>query len=460
MNDTKNMRDVMRDPLRLLLMAQPGKAAAALIFAVLMAAFYAISFKLCSAMEGAAVIAAAGVLGAAVMTAFAWHAIKKEHPPVIVLLCIAALSMLAVGAHLGMLDIKPGRYSKVILPMLDEMWNYELVTAAAWEDGAWSGVYLLFMALLSRLEGFSVLYAIKLFDMICQCAAACAVMRLAQIRGAKLYGALAAMFACVLAPTMLLNAGLWLQCDATFAMFTLWGLVLLLEDRPLPGCILWGLALGTKLQSAFIFPLLIVLFMKNRVQLRHILALAAAFLLSQIAIVLDGQGLMSVFTRYAAQLRIARDSFGLSDSMPNIYKLMNVASVREFSGMGLYLGVACALLVTGALLSSRRELKNDTLLLSALLLACGLPLVLPQMNARSLYLAIMLGIACAGNARRMLAVGLMEFISLCAYMAGVFGHNVLPMIALALMAIGAAVLVTLELFDAILSEKDKGASRA
>lgn len=467
-------KSVWRDPLRFAMDSRLPGTGAALLFAVLMAAFGLLTGKLCAGMEGVGVIAVCAVLGAALLTAFAWRAIGRD-APVIVLLCTAALAMLAVGAHLALLDVKPGRYTKVLEPMLTDMWNYELVTAMAWEDGGWSGVYLIFMGLLSRVENFSWLYAVKLFDLLCQCAAAGAVLRLALRRsanacganacganacGAKAHGALAAMYACVLAPTMLMNAGVWAQCDATFAMFALWGLVLLLDDHPLSGCVLWGLALGTKLQSAFLFPLLIVLFMKNRVQLRHILALAAAALLCQIAIVLDGQGLMSLLTRYAVQLEEARGTLGLSDNMPGVYKLMLVASVREFSGMGLYLGIACAMLVFAALLRSRRELTDDTLLLGALLLACGLPLILPQMNARGLYLAGMLAFACAGNARQMIVAGLIELISLCAYMASIFGHEVIPAIPLSLLAIGAAVLVLLELLDAILDRKDRGALRA
>lgn len=447
-----NAREILRDPLRFAMDWHPERRGTALLFAALMAAFCLLAGKLCAGMEGAAVIAVCGMLCVAILTAFAWRALRGERT--IVLLCVAALAMLAVGAHLTLLDVKPGRYTKVLEPMLADMWNYELVTAMAWEGGGWSGVYLIVMGLLSRLENFSALYAVKLFDLLCQCVAAGAVLHLAMQRGAKASGALAAMFACVLTPTMLENAGVWAQCDATFAMFTLWGLALLLDDHPLAGCVLWGLALGTKLQSAFLFPLLIVLFMKNRVQLRHILALAAAAFLCQIAIVLDGQGVMSLLTRYAVQLEDARWELGLSDGMPNVYKLMLVASTREFSGMGLYLGIACALLVTAALLRSTRELTNDTLLLGALLLACGLPLILPQMNARSWYLAGMLAFACAGNARRMIAAGLIEFISLCAYMASIFSFEVVPVMVLSLLAIGAAVLVLLELLDAILVKKD------
>ncbi|MBQ2990170.1 MAG: hypothetical protein IJD60_02630 [Clostridia bacterium] len=441
----KDKKMLLRDPLRFAMMAQPCPKVRLALMAALMAACYLIMLKLCAGMEGAAVIAAAGTGCTALLTGFAWHALREQKQPVVVLLCMAGLAALAVGAHLAMLDIKPGRFTNLLEPMLADMWNYEMLSGMAWEDGSWSGVYLIVMALVSYMENFSQLYALKLFDMACQCLAACAVLKLALRRGAGAHGAIAAMFACVLAPTMLMNAGLWAQCDATFAMFTIWGLYCLLSDRPLAGCILWGFALGTKLQSAFLFPLLIVLFMKNRVQLRHILALAAAAFLCQMAIVLDGQGVYALVSRYAMQLEDARWSVGLADNAPGVYGLMKVASVREFSGMGLYLGIACALLVVGALLRTRSELNADVLLLGALLLACGLPLILPQMNARSLYLAGMLAFACAGNARRMAAAGLLEFISLCSYMQGIFGHTVLPMTVLSLLAIGAALIVLLEL---------------
>ena len=457
MNKEK-MKALLSDPLRGMLMHRLCKKGMAALGAAMLAVYYALLLKLCGAMQGAAVIAAIGTLGATILMAFAFGALSKEDVPVIMLLCVGAMGMLAVGAHLALLDIKPGRYGKVLEPLMNDMWNYDLLTGMAWEDGSWTGVYLIICALLSRVETFYHLYAFKLVDLICQCIAAGAVLRLAMQRGTKVYGALAAMFVCMLMPTMLMNAGVWAHCDATFAMFTLWGLALLVDDRPMAGCILWGVALATKLQSAFLFPLLIVLFMGNRVQLRHLFALIAAFFLCHLPVLLDGQGLMNVITRYAMQLDVARwETVGLSDNMPNVYELMLVASTREFSGMGLYLGIASALLTVTALLRMKKPMTSDILLLSALLLACGLPLVLPQMNARSLYLAIMLGFACAGNARRMTAAALMEFVSLCAYMKSIFSFDVVPMMALSLLAIAAAVLVLLELVKAIRVEENKEA---
>lgn len=84
--------------------------------------------------------------------------------------------MLAVAAHLASLSIRPGRVSKVLEPMLADMWNYDLLTAMAWEDKAWSGGYLVVMALVSRLESFPQVIALKLFDLVCQTQAALAVL--------------------------------------------------------------------------------------------------------------------------------------------------------------------------------------------------------------------------------------------------------------------------------------------
>ena len=434
----------MKDPLRYAMEARLSGKKRFALGAVLTLAFLLAAVKLCAAMEGAAVIALTGACCAALLTWGAWR--KLNDQPVMVLLCAALLAMLAVAAHLALLSIRPGRVSKVLEPMLADMWNYDLLTAMAWEDKAWSGGYLVVMALVSRLESFPQVIALKLFDLVCQTLAALVVLNLAAKRGAKSGAAVMGMLACVLAPTMLLNAGCWAQCDAMFAALTLWGLYLLMDDHPVLGSILWGMAAATKLQSAFIFPLLLVFFMQRKVSIRHILALLAAFIAFQAAFLLDGQGLAAVFGRYAMQIdEAAYGDVGLADHAAGVYGLMTTASVREFSGMGMYLGFACALLVAFALIHARREPDTDTLLLAALLLAAGLPLILPQMNARSLYLAGLLAFACAGSARRLAVAGVLELISLCSYMEAIFGYTIIPMNVLSLMAIACAVVVWLEL---------------
>ena len=448
------------DPFRMVMMATPGRGASAGLMAVLCAAFFVVVRVLCATMEGATVIAAVGALCLAMLLWGMAGTLRREKSPVVVLLLAALVAMLAVGAHLAMLDIKPGRYTKVLAPLLEEMWNYELTTAMAWEEGAWSGGYLIVCGLLSRVENFPLLYAFKLVDLAFQCAAACAALRLAQRGGAGPVRALAGMLACVLAPTMLLNAGCWVQGDAMFAALTLWGLALTLERHPWPGCLLLGAALATKLQSAFVFPILLVLLMEERVSLRHLLAIPAAFVATQAAILLDGQGFASLLGRYAAQIDLAAEAFGLTDNGLGVFGLMNIASVREFSGMGLYFGIACALIVVLAMLRGRKPLTDRALLLGAWLLAAGLPLLLPQVNARSLYLAGMLGFALARGRRELLAALTLEAVSLCCYMLAIFGYEVLPLTILSLLAIAAAVAVAMALIQVLCGEGKETAEAA
>ena len=84
---------------------------------------------------------------------------------------------------------------------------------------------------------------------------------------------------------------------------------------------------------------------------------------------------------------------------------------------------------------------------AGLLLAAGLPLILPQMNARCLYLAGMLAFACVNGARRLAMAIVLELISLCSYMEAIFNCTIIPMNVLSLMAIACATVILLELLD-------------
>ena len=476
---------------------EPQKKERFFIGALLAVAFFAFCLRMEAELVGAPVIAVLAALCFLLLLVEGWQAARNR--PLVLLLMMALVLMLGIGAHLSMFKIAPGRMKNVLRPMLDDMWNYDLRVAMAWEPGSWSGGYLIFMALISRLEVFSPLYAIKLFDLVSLSFASVALSRLAAARGAGVPGRFAAEACCLLLPTALMNAGLWAQCDAVFAALTLWGLVFLLKDRPWAGCAAWGAALAFKLQSAFLFPLVFVLFMRKRLRLRQLLVLFLAFLIFHLPMLLEGQGLASVFGRYHQQIRVTAygeeteeeegsdedaawfdeiqengDELtedeepeplptheGLADHAASVYSLMTVASVREFSGMGLYLSFAAALLVIFTLLRSKVPISNDILLTAAALLACGLPLILPQMNARMLFLAGLLSLARLNSPLRAIQAALLETVSICCYVEAVFSSDVLtatilPMSFVSLIAIAVACSIAWELYTALTDRNLKG----
>ena len=484
------------DWFRRLMLWVPGRSACLAIGALLTAGFFVYSLRASSELVGAQVIAAIAALSFAALLLEGWNAAKGK--PLVLLLMTALLFMLGIGAHLSLMKISPGRMKNVLRPMLDGMWNYDLRVAMAWEPDSWSGGYLVFMALISRLETFPPLYAVKLFDLFSLSMAAVALSRLATARGAGSMGRIAAAAFCLLLPTALMNAGLWAQCDAVFAAFSLWGLVFLFDDHPLAGCTFFGAALAFKLQSAFLFPLLLVLFFAKRVRLRHIAALALVFLVFHLPMLLEGQGLSSVLGRYERQIRVTaygeeteeaeetdEDAAwfdealeegeeaaeeepealptheGLADHAASVYSLMTVASVREFSGMGLYLSIAAVLIVVFALLRARVPLTADVFLTAAMLLSCGLPLILPQTNARMLFLAGLISLARLNSPLRAVQAALLETVSLCCYIEAVFSSDalkatVLPMSFVSLIAIAVACSVAWELFASITNQDPRG----
>ena len=496
---------ILRDPVRAVMNWAPARAARLILGAVICLCFFLYLTGQYSEYPGTAVIALAGAASLAVMLAFAWRPAKEK--PLIVLLVMAFALVMAVMAHYSLLDRSLGRMTKVLTPLADTLWNYDLNVAMSWEEGYWSAGYLIVMSLFSRLENFSLLYAVKLLDLVCLSLAACAVSCLARRRGAGVMGQFGAMLAAMLLPTMLLNGGLWAHCDAIFAMLTLWGLYMLLSDRPLAGSLFWGAAIAFKLQSAFVFPLAIVLFMKRKMGLRHIAAIFLAFLVFHIPMLMNGQSLPEVLDRYNKQILITsygEDYFTASDEetdeeaqeaeaqeaeqadtadsaeetadsaaadipthselaehAASVYSLMSVASVREFSGMGLYLGIACALAVVFALLRSRRELTADVLLTAAFLLACGLPLILPQSNARFLYLAGLLSLPRVNSRLRLAEACGLELISICCYVSAIFSTDaaplsILPDSVLSLIGIVIACAAAWELFCALTGRDLKG----
>ena len=496
--EKRTMKGNPWDWFRRLMLWEPGSRARLVIGALLVSASFIFCMRSQSEAAGAPAIAAAAAFGLALLLFEGWRAAGKR--PLVLLLFLALLFLLGIFAHLSFLKIAPGRMKNVLRPMLDDMWNYDLRVAMAWEPGSWSGGYLIFMALLSRLEVFPPLYAIKLFDLVALCFAAVALSRLAAVRGAGAPGRIAAETCCLLLPTALMNAGLWAQCDAVFAALALWGLFFLIGGRPWAGCALWGAALAFKLQSAFLFPLLPVLFMKKRLRIRQLAALVLAFLLFHLPMLLEGQGLASALGRYQKQIQVTaygeetedeegtdEDAAwfdealengeeeeeaeepeplptheGLADHAASVYSLMTVASVREFSGMGLYLSLASALLVIFALLRSKTPLTGDVLLTAAMLLACGLPLILPQMNARMLFLAGLIALTRLDSPLRAVQAALLETVSVCCYVEAIFSSDalkatVLPMNLVSLIAIAVACSVAWELFTALTGRDLRGA---
>ena len=276
--------------------------------------------------------------------------------------------------------------------------------------------YLYFLCLFSYLP-IRDLYLIKLlsilFDVLLAFAAA---MLLGQVRrnaGAQL----ACFFTVLFLPTVVLNGALWGQCDSIYVALALLGLWLAMEDRPVLSVLCFTLAFGFKLQTVFLLPILAVFWFQGRFKLRHFLLFSVFYVLLVLPAVLLGKPFVETLTLYASQT--GSIGSGLNYNSPSIYAFFRtVADEKAASTLGLYGAFAWLILVLALCFRFRGRMGSRALLAASLLLALGIPFLLPHMHDRYFFFSDVLSVVVAFACWRALAAApLAQFASLLGYHA-------------------------------------------
>jgi Gpi18-like mannosyltransferase len=102
-------------------------------------------------------------------------------------------------------------------------------------------------------------------------------------------------------PTVVFNGAYWGQCDAIYVSICLMALYLGMTRRS-AGCLfLFGVALSFKLQTVFFLPVMLPLWLRRGLKLRHLPLIPAAYLVMMIPAVWGGKSLHHVLTCYSSQ---------------------------------------------------------------------------------------------------------------------------------------------------------------
>jgi hypothetical protein len=229
---------------------------------------------------------------------------------------------------------------------------------------------------------------------------------------------------CVL-PTVVMNSGVWAQCDSIYATFCLASLVSLVRGRPWGASAWFGVAFAFKLQTLFLLPVLVGVLLVNRLRLRTLVAAAVTFLACLVPALVAGRGLLSQLAVYPAQISDPSGvgggaapggampggpgtrgappggRGGLPGGMPAADPAAQTSTLTHnaptpyawlpSSSVWLYAGLAVtALVVVGFgvwLLLRKRPLSPGEIVLVAATATLLVPLLLPQMHERYFYLA-------------------------------------------------------------------------
>lgn len=286
--------------------------------------------------------------------------------------------------------------------------------------------YLYFMALFSY-SSVKDLYLIKLLSTVFDVLLAYSAMRLVSRWQKSVWLRLGCFFTVLLWPTVFLNSAVWAQCDSIYVALALLGIDLALDDRPVLAMTCMALSFGFKLQAVFILPVCAVLWMQGKFRWYHFLVFPAVYVLLVLPAVIIGRPFMDTVLLYFGQT--GSIGTGLNYNSPSVFALIrNVADTDAASKSGIVGAFAYMLAVLGVCFIGHRRLNDQAVFAAAVLLAVGIPFLLPHMHDRYFYAADILTLALAFAFPVYSPAALLtEFASLLGYHAYMKMRYLLPM---------------------------------
>lgn len=268
-------------------------------------------------------------------------------------------------------------------------WYDHMAIRGAWaslgdEFSNYTPPYLYLLSLATFTNSFlSSVYAIKLISISFDFINAYLIYRIVKLHTSKdnLPQIAGVLFLCL--PTIAMNSAAWGQADSIFTCFVIVCVYYLLQDKPLPAIVAFGIALAFKAQAIFISPFLLLLTLKKRLPWHYYLLAPVIYLAMMTPALVAGRSLASVFSVYLEQA----ETYGsLSMKAPNLYLFIldTVYTPVLYAGLVISFFVALAWALDYA--SKIKEMNREIMILCVTVSAAMMPFLLPKMHERYFYL--------------------------------------------------------------------------
>lgn len=185
-------------------------------------------------------------------------------------------------------------------------------------------------------------------------------------------------------PTVILNAAVWSQCDIIYTILILCSVYFLMQNKTWTGMWFYGAAFAVKLQTLFIFPFLVILWVRKKVDLKHFIPIPVMYLLGIFPAWLAGRHFSELIGIYAFQG--SKDRWSLSIKFPNIYQIIgNNFFLDEYVGAGMYLILGILMMVMFYMAYQKVRVNREMVVLMVVFFGMLTTYFLPHMHERYLY---------------------------------------------------------------------------
>ena len=269
----------------------------------------------------------------------------------------------------------------------------------------------------------------KLVSIFFDFVAAFAVMAIVYDRTKNMTYGILGYGALLMVPTVLTNGAMWAQCDIIFTSFVLWSLYFMLKDKPAWSMAFYGIAFAFKLQTLFLAPLYVILWMKGKVNLKHFLFLPLMYVIGMIPSLLAGKSFWELISVYFFQANGQMDIYALSHKFPNIYQLIGTDSfLFEYADAGIWVTLGALMILMYCFARKQYEMNACLLLRMGMLLTMTVVFFLPHMHERYAILVDVMAIVYVFFDFRKLYIPVLTILcSFAGYTVYLAQNNIIPM---------------------------------
>ncbi|MBQ3146081.1 MAG: hypothetical protein IJB90_06030 [Clostridia bacterium] len=363
------------------------------------------------------------------------------------------ITVISLKARIDFLNYQSQDYTSFLVNWFNQIRDNGGILALKQEIGDYNVPYLFIIAILSYIP-LSPIILIKLvsivFDYIVAIVSMMIIYELLKNNKNKHLYALLTYSIIIILPTVVLNSAAWAQCDSIYTTFVLISLLCIFKEKYFKAFVFLGISFAFKLQSIFILPVYILIYLSNRkFPIYYFFIIPIVNFVMCLPAIIFGRSIMSCLDIYINQ---TGNYIGYASmNFPNIYALLidtisesNLIATPDiaFSNYGTIF--TFGILAITAIVILHKEIKIDNKLLIELSLWSVLlcTFFLPSMHDRYLYMADIISIIYfIVNRKKVYIPIVINFVSLYVYIEYLYATKNLPIAFVAV--INAVILVVL-----------------
>lgn len=298
--------------------------------------------------------------------------------------------------------------------------------------------YLLILSFISICPFFNTLILMKMVSVFFDFVAAIAVGFIVYEMTDKKQSGYMAYAVMLFVPTIVANGAMWAQCDIIFTSFVMLSLLFMLKDKPRVSLIFYGIAFAFKLQTLFIAPLYVLLWVKKKMKIQHFLWLLIMYFIGIIPSWIAGKNLWELLTVYLFQANGEMDIYKLSHKFPNVYQIIGTDSfLREYADAGIYFTLAVLMVLMYYIAQKNFTFTKDLIIRMGMFFVMVVVFFLPHMHERYGILADVLSVIVAFSNPRKFYVPLIAIgCSFAGYTMYLAQQTVIPLSVYAILYAG------------------------